>query len=160
MGNKIPLTATFNQIWKFNELAGLIDKGYSDERECAFPIEEALEGFDLVRLTNYFNVFYDESMALDPKDMSRKIIEKSDIGKIEDVDRLDKHLDIIIYSLGSIAKLGLTPVQFADALSIVASKNMEKLMVGQDEAGKQMKPIGFVGPEEELQKILDKRKGK
>ena len=128
------------KIYKFNEQAGLLFKGYSDERECAFPIEEALE----------------QSRFKDPKGASRKIVDGifDDI-VVSDVDRLDKHLDIIVYSLGSIFKLGLSPQDFMKALDIVADKNMEKISAGQDEAGKQRKPEGFTGPEAQLQKILD-----
>jgi uncharacterized Rmd1/YagE family protein len=137
------------QIYKFNEEAGLLAKGYSDERECAFPIEEALEGFDLSTLPNQIG-------GLDAKGTSREICKPlSYIGA--DVDRLDKHLDIIVFSLGSIYKLGLSPQQAMKALGVVATKNMEKLKAGQDSEGKQLKPEGFTGPEAQLQKILDER---
>ena len=144
-------------IFKFNQEAGLLDKGYSDEKECAFPIEEALEGFDL-----------EHSLTLDmdtPKAMSRQImrwateLQYNDDGQlITDVDRLDKHLDIIVYSFGSIFKLGLSPQQALRCLDIVMQANMTKLHAGQDSHGKQQKPEGFVGPEAQLQKILDERK--
>lgn len=143
-------------VFKFNQEAGLLDQGYSDERECAFPIEEALEGFQpTIGMT----------LTLDsPKNMSRQILRwatteeyTKDGQLITDVERLDKHLDIIIYSLGSVYKLGLSPQQTARALEIVATKNLEKLHAGQDSSGKQQKPDGFVGPEADLQKILDER---
>ena len=127
------------QIYKFNEQAGLLNQGYSDQRECAFPIEEAVE----------------QSKMNSPKQFSRDAVKGIFTEPVSDVDRLDKHLDIIVYSLGSIFKLGLSPQEAMKALSIVAEKNMEKLNAGQDEAGKQKKPVGFVGPEKELQKILD-----
>jgi len=142
------------QIYAFNEEAGLLDIGYYDERECAFPIEEALEGFNTKKFHTGDLDFSDEPT---PKGVSRDIIEiaKENCDSIADVDRLDKHLDIIVFSFGSIFKLGLNPQEAMKALAIVASKNMEKLKAGQDEAGKQKKPSGFVGPEADLQKILD-----
>lgn len=146
-------------IYKFNQEAGLLAKGYSDERECAFPIEEALEDLDTykleVNLTGHFR-------GLTPKDISRLIVADTASTNaagltITDADRLDKHLDIIVYSLGSIYKLGLTPQQVMRALGVVAEKNMEKLKAGQDSHGKQQKPEGFIGPEAQLEKILNER---
>lgn len=137
-------------IYDFNRKAGLLDAGYSDERECAFPIEEALEGFNLLPLAERFGC--DPS----PKLMSRALMSEVD-GELSDVDRLDKHLDIIVFSFGSIFKLGLTPQQALHALEIVMHANMQKLSAGTDAAGKQQKPSDFVVPEAKLQEILDKR---
>ena len=140
------------QIYKFNQEAGLLDKGYSDERECAFPIEEALEGFeDLRQLSEDISGDYD----LNAKEISRKIMTRVALSSNLDVDRLDKHLDIIVFSFGSIFKLGLTPQEAMKALGIVMDANMQKLSAGTDEQGKQKKPKDFVGPEEKLQKIID-----
>jgi len=135
-------------VYKFNKEAGLLDQEYSDKRECAYPIEEALEGLNI----DYIDTGY----CGNPTDLSRAIVEVLDPDfTMKDVNRLDKHLDIIIYSLGSIFKLGLKPQDLMKALSIVAIKNLEKLHSGQDETGKQNKPDNFDGPEEQLQLILD-----
>lgn len=147
-------------IYNFNKEAGLLEAGYSDERECAFPIEEALEGF----CPGYLNTLgdkLDSITANTPKQISRDIVRiltnDEDQCEITDVDRLDKHLDIIVFSLGSIYKLGLSPQQTMKALGIVAQANLQKLHVGQDAEGKQQKPDDFIGPEAQLQKILDER---
>ena len=147
------------RIYKFNQEANLLEDGYSDERECAFPIEEALECLNTDALSGVLADGGEYVSEDNPKGISRLIahVAMSDVENIKDVDRLDKHLDIIVFSLGSIFKLGLNPQQAMRALDVVASKNMEKLTVGKDEAGKQMKPSDFVGPEPELQKILDER---
>jgi len=142
------------QIHKFNQQAGLIEQGYNDLREAAFPIEEMLEGFDLTLFKEM--LFMGEEEA-SPKLVSRKIMWHTSGHVIADVDRLDKHLDAIVFCFGSIFKLGLTPQQAIRALSIVADANMQKLTAGKDEHGKQMKPEGFIPPEEKLQKILDER---
>jgi predicted HAD superfamily Cof-like phosphohydrolase len=141
-------------IYKFNQEAGLLN-GYNDKRECAFPIEEALEGFDLASLAEVISPEVENT----PKGISRSIINiaTNDSEPLSDVDRLDKHLDIIVFSFGSIFKLGLSPQQAMEALGVVMTANMQKLKAGKDEYGKQKKPEGFVGPEIELQKILDKR---
>lgn len=140
-------------VYDFNRKAGLLDAGYSDERECAFPIEEALEGFNMYPISEMFDC------SDTPKYVSRAIISKVDTDPdgISDVDRLDKHLDIIVFSFGSIFKLGLTPQQALAALEVVMHANMQKLSVGTDSHGKQQKPTDFVGPEAKLQEILDKR---
>jgi len=141
-------------IYKFNQEAGLLDKGYDDERECAYPIEEALEGFVLTELAYQLG----EDINANAKEVSRGIINLT-INKddLTDVDRLDKHLDAIVFAFGSIYKLGLTPQQAIKALGIVMEANMSKLAVGTDSEGKQMKPKDFVSPEPKLQKILDER---
>jgi len=142
------------QIYKFNQEAGLLTKGYSDDRECAFPIEEALEGFNTKELT--YQLGCDDGAS--PKDISRAIIELTiNEETLTDVDRLDKHLDTIVFAFGSIFKLGLSAQDAMTALGIVMEANMTKLAVGTDEQGKQMKPVDFVPPEARLQKILDKR---
>jgi len=141
-------------IYKFNQEAGLLDKGYDDERECAYPIEEALEGFVLTELAYQLG----EDTDATAKEVSRGIINLTiNKDKLTDVDRLDKHLDAIVFAFGSIYKLGLTPQQAIKALGIVMEANMSKLSVGTDSEGKQMKPKDFLSPEPKLQKILDER---
>jgi hypothetical protein len=56
------------------------------------------------------------------------------------------------------AKLGLSAQQITEALNIVMKANNQKLSMPKDEHGKLMKPASsFVGPEAELQKLLDER---
>jgi len=154
----------FKSIFNFNKEAGLLEAGYSDERECAFPIEEALEGFDDNMQTLAFELQLDKVYPSDapevcqPKLLARHIANLvADDIILSDVDRLDKHLDIIVFSLGSIYKLGLTPQQAMKALGIVAQANLQKLHAGQDAEGKQQKPADFIPPEAQLQKVLDER---
>lgn len=152
MNNTIPIT----KIYMFNKDAGLLSAGYNDARECAFPIEEALEGFNLGLLQA--GLYVKDGNA---KEISRAIISNTDARDdnffLADVDRLDKHLDTIVFAFGSIFKLGLNVEQALEALDVVMTANMQKLKAGKDEHGKQMKPENFVGPEIELQKILDRR---
>jgi predicted HAD superfamily Cof-like phosphohydrolase len=149
------------KIYKFNQEAGLLEQGYSDERESAFPIEEMLEGFDdLEYLSSIL-----EMKSVSPKDISRCIIDfaTNDVGtsNIADVDRLDKHLDAIVFCFGSIFKLGLTPQEAIKALGIVMDANMQKLKNKKiDSVGKVCKDENFIGPETALQAILDERKDK
>lgn len=142
-------------IFTFNQKANLLQQGYVDTREAAYPIEEMLEGFDMTPLGNLFDCQYD------PKHVSRAIIaacmEGDEEIKLSDVDRLDKHVDAIVFNFGSIFKLGLTPQQAVRAIEIVMQANAQKLNSGVDTEGKQLKPTDFVGPEEALQKLLDSR---
>jgi uncharacterized Rmd1/YagE family protein len=140
-------------IYKFNLEAGLLDQGYIDERECAYPIEEMLEGLVTSELSQSLGI-----PDVGPKGISRHIMHLVSVPMdMREVERLDKHLDAIVFCFGSIFKLGLSPQQAAHALEIVMQANMQKLHAGKDEQGKQLKPDSFVGPEAELQKILDKR---
>ena len=146
------------QIYKFNQEAGLLEQGYEDARECAFPIEEALEGLSGIETLGKIFGFRELGRDINPKELSRSIVGicGADQGEpVADVDRLDKHLDIIVFSLGSIFKLGLNPQEAMHALEIVAAANMAKLGAGTDEAGKAKKGAYWKPPEPELQKILD-----
>ena len=151
------------QIYDFNKQAGLLEKGYDDFLESSFQIEEALEGFgDLpylqVRLHSE-GEHYEE--LCNPKEISRQIVRLAEMDSkptnIPDVDRLDKACDAVVFAIGSMAKLGLTPAQIIEAMNIVTEANLQKLSMPKDEHGKLTKPANFVGPETKLQAILDKR---
>ena len=151
------------QIYNFNSQAGLLDKPYDDFLESSFQIEEALEGFDTrVLATALFGSDYFNS-DFSPKTLSRTIVRLASGNGycsesiISDVDRLDKAIDAIVFGLGSIFKLKLTPEQASRAISIVCEANLQKLSMPKDEHGKLTKPSDFVGPEVKLQEILDER---
>jgi len=139
-------------IHKFNKQANLLEQGYSSKRECAYPIEEMLEGLNLVPLSAKLGVD-----STSPKELSRKIVDLAteNLECIRPVDILDKHIDAIIFNYGSIYKLGLTPQEATKAIYIVALANMQKLAAGKDSEGKQLKPANFQPPESQLQKIID-----
>lgn len=148
------------QIYDFNKQAGLLEKGYDDFLESSFQIEEAIEGFP--NLQNLANILTDEESEervrddASPKNISRAIVQYvSNSTKISDVDRLDKACDAVVFAIGSMAKLGLTPPQIMEALNIVNDANKAKLGMSRDAEGKLLKPEGFVGPEVKLQELLD-----
>ena len=136
-------------IYQFNEQAGLLEQGYNDFSESAYQIEEALEGYEIA---HGFTVHLDT-----PKEMSRTIVRAQGPFIGTDVDRLDKAIDAIVFAVGSIAKLGLTPLQIREAIEIVTTANLQKLSMPKDEFGKLTKPADFVGPEAKLQELLDRR---
>lgn len=157
------------QIYKFNKEAGLLEAGYNHLREPSFLIEESLEGFD------HLNILADKlgmkENLTNPKEISRWIVSTALCGNgnykeanlqdkeyLPKVDLLDKHLDAIIYSVGSIFKLGLSPQQLEQALNIVMNANMKKLGAPKDAEGKQLKPDNWeqYAPEPKLQAIIDK----
>ena len=157
------------QIYDFNKQAGLLEKGYDDFLESSFQIEEALEGF--TRLQDLANILTDEEQEdrvrdnPTPKNISRAIVHLAKEGsyyadstfRISDVDRLDKACDAVVFAIGSMAKLGLTPAQIVEAMHIVTEANLQKLSMPKDEHGKLTKPANFIGPESKLQAILDRR---
>ena len=150
----------FKSIYKFNKEAGLLDKGYSDFLEPSFLVEEALE--DLPGLDN---LSYELKISMDsiPKEIARRIIGLAggEDAELTDLQRFDKHIDAIVYAVGGAYKLGLTPQQLEAGIAAVMHSNMKKIGVGQDEAGKQLKPDNWSEIEAEqvkkLQAILDKR---
>ena len=76
---------------------------------------------------------------------------------IRDVNRLDKACDAIVFAVGSIAKLGLTPTKIHEALNIVMDANLAKSGCPKDAEGKLLKPDNFPNPEPRLQMLLDLR---
>ena len=142
------------EIYDFNKRAGLLENGYSDFLESSFQIEEALEGFNIEEVSqNTTDYQFKTSSA---KELARYILEHEQFTG-SDVDRLDKAIDAIIFAVGSIAKLGLNVEQIYRAIGAVTEANLQKLTMPKDEHGKLTKPADFVGPETELQRILDER---
>lgn len=142
------------EIYDFNKQAGLLEKGYNDFLESSFQIEEALEGFNIEEVSqNTTDYQFKTSSA---KELARYILEHEQFTG-SDVDRLDKAIDAIVFAIGSISKLGLNVEQIHRAIGAVTEANLQKLSMPKDEFGKLTKPVDFVGPEVELQKILDER---
>lgn len=144
------------QIIKWNKDAGLLEAGYDDYRESSFQIEEALEGINTEALGGALG-----NNQATPKELSRMILSMCEFTvPLEDVDRLDKACDAIVFGVGSIAKLGLNTNQTTRALNIVMKANNQKLLnKSVDSKGKLIKDKStFINPEPELQKILDENK--
>lgn len=164
------MESPIKQIVRFNEQAGLLNKPYDDFLESSFQVEEALEGFPqegIEELASQLSEEHYEPQDANPKALSRVIVhiaqngyflDEKDKKSLTDVDRLDKACDSIVYAVGSIAKLGLSPQQITTALNIVMKKNFEKLGCKTDAHGKLGKPQDFIGPEAQLQLLLDQRK--
>lgn len=147
-----------DEIYDFNLKAGLLDQPYSDFLESSFQIEEALEGFPLFTLCDKLSKCHNPYAS--PREMSRYIVKQASFASadLHDVDRLDKAIDALVFAVGSMAKLKLTPEQITRAISVVTQANLQKLSMPKDEFGKLQKPADFVGPETQLQSILDERK--
>lgn len=165
------------EIYDFNQQAGLLDKPYYDILESSFQVEEALEGFDLRKLYAKLNGFGEDvtkvALSLDDFNISAKTVSRhilydfiaSDteatslrIDYLSDVERLDKAIDAIVFAVGSIAKLGLNVEQIHRAIGVVTEANLKKLSnIKVDSNGKLLKDSNFVGPEVKLQAILDER---
>ena len=148
----------FKSIYKFNKDACLLSKPYSDFLEPSFLIEEALE--DLPNLISLAKAL--ENDTPNPKEIARHIVElaggKDTTKPLTDLQRFDKHIDAIVYAVGGAYKLGLTPQQLEAGIAAVMHSNMQKLKNKKyDEHGKLLKDENFIGPEEALQKILNKR---
>ena len=143
-------------IYNFNQEAGLLDSGYDPKLEASMSIEESLEDLkDLHTLAVSFG-----TTNASPKHLARIIVGLAhpDNSPIDPVKAFDKHLDALVINYGSLFKLGLTVDQVNRGLTAVMQANLAKLGMPKDEQGKLTKPADFVGPEVELQKILDERK--
>lgn len=131
--------------------------------ETAYILEEAVEGYEDV-----FNNPDDpeapkvtaRSWALGFLNQVKMAKENRNLPMPSEVVELDKAIDGILFNIGKIAKMGLTEEQAERAFKAVTTVNASKLGAPKDELGKQLKPDGWAGPEEELQKILDERPAK
>ena len=154
---------TVKAICQFNDKAGLSQRDFNDRLEASFLIEESLEGFDRLDILAEIlskNTLGVKVLSSSPKDISRAItaIAMSDECVVSDRDRFDKHIDAYVYTTGAMRKLKLTPKQIESGILVVNQANLKKLKNKKlDEHGKLLKNEDFVGPEEELQKILNKR---
>jgi len=151
------------EIVLFNQKAGLIEAGYDDFLESSLAIEEALEGLkDLPYLaTRLHSEGESHEENFTPRECARQITRLArmdDRTPVTDVARLDKSVDAFSFAVGAMAKLRLTPEQITEAVLIVNKANQQKLKnASVDYAGKLHKPENFVGPERELQALLDRR---
>ena len=150
--------------WQVN--AGNAEKPYDDLLEASFQIEEALEGMPFVGdLAEVLSVPSDLPKL--ENHVSRAIVGYAldgtgdfvTSGVVSDLERFDKALDAIVFAIGSIAKLKLSADDLKEGLRIVNNANVQKLGCPRDQEGKLLKPEGFIEPQPELQKILDRRFG-
>jgi hypothetical protein len=156
-------------IVEFNEKAGLLNNGMDSFNETAYIFEEAFEGYeDAYVLKDEKGNYYPKGhpryptsrqLGLSLMNSIREALSAKGFELPSDVAELDKAIDLIVFSVGKMAKMGLTADQIKEAINVVNEANLNKLGGPKDEAGKQLKPEGWVGPEKALQGILDSRKG-
>jgi len=147
-------------IYTFNDEAGLLGKGMDSFVETAYILEEAIEGYEDV-----FNLPDDpEAPTVTARDWSLSLLNQVKLAKENrnlpmpsEVAELDKAIDGAIFNIGKMAKMGLSVDQIHTAFAIVNAANMSKLAAPKDDLGKQLKPDGWVGPEADLQVLLDNR---
>lgn len=154
-------------IYGFNDKAGLLDKEFDSFAELAYTFEEAFEGFEECYNTQDENgepfkpgdkeYPTARSLGISLTNSIKDSVERRGLPMPAEVDELDKSIDLVVFNIGKIAKLGLTPEQIERCFKIVSNANMAKLGAPKDKHGKQLKPEGWVGPEEQLQAVLDER---
>jgi hypothetical protein len=129
------------EVYEFNKQAGFIEGGYNATKEVAYILEEALECAPDIKLLG--NRIHPSTEDLEtPREISLAIsnLIHQNKRKASDVEVLDQNIDIIIFALGAIFKLGLSPQEVNKAISLVCQANNKKLSAGTDELGKQLKP--------------------
>lgn len=149
-------------IYDFNLVTGLLQKGYDDYLESSFQVEEALEGLHpeyIIASMHPAVIANFEADPTKPRDVARLLVATSIVldDRPSDVERLDKACDAVVFAIGSMAKLRLSPDQINRAMRAVTDANLQKLSMPKDAQGKLAKPANFIGPEVVLQAILDER---
>jgi len=112
---------------------------FDGDKGAALLIEEALE---LIGGAN-------------PRSTAREIVAQTVTDPVSQVDEFDALLDTIYIAVGELHKLGATPEAMVDGLQVVHNKNLEKSGT-KDSEGKVTKPANFVGPDAELELIINK----
>lgn len=156
-----------SDIIEFNDKAGLLGGEMDTFLETAYILEEGFEGFEAA-LNGYDE---DGSMItkghkdfVSARDWAlgfmNQVLQAFEIRGLElpsEVAEFDKAIDGVVFNIGKLAKMRLTRDQIVRGFAAVHKANMAKLGGPKDEFGKQLKPEGWVGPEDELQAILDER---
>jgi predicted HAD superfamily Cof-like phosphohydrolase len=101
--------------------------------------------------TDTLNWDLEISMLQEELDELKEAVKNND-----NVGIFDALMDIEFVLRGTCGKFGLTPEQQVDGYEAVIKANESKSST-KNSAGKITKPEGFVGPETELQKILNER---
>lgn len=96
---------------------------------------------------------YDLEIAMlqEELDEFKQAVQDNDI-----VAMFDSLLDLDFVRIGTLSKLGISAYQQVDGYEAVLSANKTK-STSKNAVGKITKPVDFVGPEPELQKILNRR---
>ena len=157
-----------NDIYDFNKQAGLLEDDMDSFKELAYIFEESFEG-----LEEAYNTADENGERYKPGDAKyptarqlglslansiKDSFERNGFPLPTEVQEVDKSIDAVYFHIGKLAKMGLTPDHIDRMFSTVTACNMAKLGGPKDELGKQLKPEGWTGPEEQLQAILDERK--
>lgn len=156
-----------DQVFHFNQEAGLLGGELDTFAETAYILEEAMEGFE-----GAFNGAHEDGTLIVPGDKEwitarqwslsfmnqiLQAFEQRGLPLPNEVAEFDKSIDGSWFNIGRLAKMGLSREQVKDGFDAVYMANIAKIGGPKDEHGKQLKPVGWTGPEDELQKILDKR---
>ena len=157
-----------DDVFTFNKEAGLLGKPMDSFLETAYVLEEGMEGFEAA-----FNSEHKDGTPVKPGDKEwvtarqwalglmnqvHQAFEQRNLPLPSDVEEFDKAIDGIWFNIGKLAKMGLSREQVRAGFDSVFEANMAKIDGPKDELGKQLKPEGWEGPEDELQIILDERR--
>ena len=156
-----------NDVYAFNKEAGFLGEGMDSFKELAYVLEESFEGYE-----EAYNTVDESGERYKPGDdkypTARQLglslansikdsFERNGFTLPTEVAEADKSIDAVYFHIGKLAKMDLTPDQIKRMFSVVHNCNMNKLTGPKDDLGKQLKPDDWVGPEDQLQAILDER---
>ena len=156
-----------DDVFTFNEKAGLLEGDMDSFKELAYVLEESFEGYEeAYNTTDSSGERYRpgdkeyptaRQLGLSLANSIKDSFTRTGLSLPSEVQEFDKSLDAIVFHIGKLAKMRLSREQVAEGAAVVSACNLAKLDGPKDELGKQLKPEGWKGPEEELQRILDER---
>jgi len=114
------VTNFIKDIYKFNKENGLITEGYNSQKEIAYLLKKTIEDTNISSLAAVIGMD-----NISPDDVSQAIstiIHNNNTQYQSRLHILNKHINIVISSIGALCKLGLSPQQIQKAICLVTGK--------------------------------------
>ena len=113
------MTNFIKDIYKFNKENGLITEGYNSQKEIAYLVKKAIEDTNISPLAAVVGI---GNTSPDAISKAISAILHTNVCDPSELHILNKHINIVISSIGALCKLGLSPQQIQKAICLVTGK--------------------------------------
>lgn len=153
------------KIFKFNKDRGLLEKGFSYDREAGFLLSESLELINHKKLVSW--MFGDDNHLsyMNQDELASWIVKTFKKEGLSELDKAVLYTDTVedqfVFGSGGKMKLGLPMGECENITHIVCDANLQKTG-GTTADGKQKKGTAFKSPDEKIRerlKLLPQFKG-